>query len=214
MLGAQASSNGSQRLPMAGRCHGGTGRENSARPTSLRNSLCNGLWVSASLDIIRHWNPDVELSCGTFQSELTKLWVFNNVGRRLFFLFSFFLNMTGNKLTAETIRRDGGGEQRRVDLFNMSDRGECTRGLLHFGEFFLFLRPLRLLIPKELLCWKNVSRDQMYLDGWTTSSQFCDLRWTMTNGKTTTKHLLLPLNDLFFFYIVSRLKPELALVSL
>lgn len=72
VLRARASSNGSQRLPPAGRCHGGTGRENNAQPTSLRNSLFDGLWVNACLDIIRRWDPDVQLSGGTFQRERTK----------------------------------------------------------------------------------------------------------------------------------------------
>ncbi|CAK6963801.1 hypothetical protein FQN60_002294%2C partial [Scomber scombrus] len=40
--------------------------------TCRRNSLCGGLWVSASLDIIRHWDPDVQLSGGSCQSERTK----------------------------------------------------------------------------------------------------------------------------------------------
>lgn len=53
---------------MAGRCHGGTGREESTPPTSPRNSHCDGLWVSASPDIIRRWDPDVQLSCGAFQT--------------------------------------------------------------------------------------------------------------------------------------------------
>ena len=109
---------------MAGRCHGGTGRENNAQPTSPRNSLCDGLWVSASLDIIRLWDPDVHLSCGTFQREQTKLCVFSKVERKLL----FFLMMTGNKLMAGTIRRDGGEEQNNVNLFNMSDRQEYHLG--------------------------------------------------------------------------------------
>lgn len=37
-----ASSDGSLRLPPAGRCHVGRGRENNTQPTSLRNSLCGG----------------------------------------------------------------------------------------------------------------------------------------------------------------------------
>ncbi|KAA8591351.1 hypothetical protein FQN60_002294, partial [Etheostoma spectabile] len=58
--------------PLAGRRHRGTGRENNAQPTSLRNSLCGELWVSASLDFIRRWDPDVLLSGGAFQHERTK----------------------------------------------------------------------------------------------------------------------------------------------
>lgn len=54
---------------MAGRCHGGTGREERTPPTSPRNSQCDGLWVSASPDIIRRWDPDVRLS-----------WCFSDLG--------------------------------------------------------------------------------------------------------------------------------------
>ncbi|KAK5609044.1 hypothetical protein CRENBAI_016921 [Crenichthys baileyi] len=36
--------------------------ENSAQPASLRNSLCGGLWVIASPDIICLWDPDVQHS--------------------------------------------------------------------------------------------------------------------------------------------------------
>lgn len=67
--GKQASSNGSLRPPTAGRCHVGRGRENNEQPTSLRNSLCGGLWVIASLDIICNSDPDVQLSGGTAQSK-------------------------------------------------------------------------------------------------------------------------------------------------
>lgn len=96
---------------MAGRCHGGTGREESTPPTSPRNSHCDGLWVSASPDIIRRWDPDVQLSCGAFQTR-----VFSKVGRKRLFLFSlslffFFLKkMTGNKLMEEIRGDEEGGK--------------------------------------------------------------------------------------------------------
>lgn len=121
-------------------------------------------------------------------------------GSFFFFFHFFFLKMTGNKLMAETIR----GEQSSVDLFYMSDRRECTRGPLQrfttslWWVLFLFLRPLHLLIPKELeeikwmlfhlqpVLWPEMTNDLSVL--W-----FCK----RLGGKKTTTHLLFLFNDLF-----------------
>lgn len=133
MLGIRASSNGSPRPPTAGRCHGGTGRENNTQPTSRRNSLCDGLWVSASLDIIRQWDPDVRLSCGVFQSKQS----FQQSRKEA----PFFLKVTYNKLMAEEIRADGGEEESNVALFNTSDRWDYHLWTTAKVCCFILMRP-------------------------------------------------------------------------
>ena len=101
--------------PPAGRCHGGTGRENNAPPTPRSSSLCGGLWVSASPDIIQRWDPDVrplrwysaERENQTLTSPATE------IGRSLFPPPPPSSEVTGDKLMAQSLRRDVAGEQRK-----------------------------------------------------------------------------------------------------
>lgn len=89
--------------------------------------------------------------------------------------------MTGNKLMAESIR----GEEGKIRsawicltcLTGEDPPGDHCKGLLlRFGEFSLFLGRSHLLIPKEVLCRKNFSGDEMKLDGSSSSCcQFYDL---------------------------------------
>lgn len=153
--GPGASSNGSQRLAPAGRRHGGTGRENNALPTSRRNSLCGGLWVSASPDFIRRWDPDVRLSGAAFLVRAAQRSECSTNSEVDF--------LTGTKLMAETIRGDEGGIRSvwmcLTCLTGEDPPGGHCRGLLPgFGELFLFLGRSHLLIPKEVLQQEEFQR--------------------------------------------------------
>lgn len=202
MLGTQASSNGSPRLPN-GRKMSWRHRKGKQRAADLSEELS----VRRALGQRPSWH---HLALGPRCTAL--LWYFSERANQIvsfqqsrkeassFFFIFFFLKMTGNKLMAETIR----GEQSSVDLFYMSDRRECTRGPLQrfttslWWVLFLFLRPLHLLIPKELeeikwmlfhlqpVLWPEMTNDLSVL--W-----FCK----RLGGKKTTTHLLFLFNDLF-----------------
>lgn len=143
---------------MAGRCHGGTGREESTPPTSPRNSHCDGLWVSASPDIIRRWDPDVQLSCGAFQTR-----VFSKVGRKRLFLFSLSLflfkkkKMTGNELMEEIRGDEERGKRSAEHLSQLGTSPEdpcegfpCSPSSSVLDSSFYWLQPSQINIYNKV----------------------------------------------------------------
>lgn len=91
----------------------------------------------------------------------------------------FFLMMTGNKLMAETIRRDGGEEQSNVNLFNMSDRQERHLGTTAKVYCFTLVSfPLPASLP--ISCWGFFAERILAEIKWIESAvlpHFCDLCW-------------------------------------
>lgn len=144
MLGVQqASSNGSPRLPPAGRCHGGTGRENNAV------DLSEELSVRRALGQRQSWHhPALGPRCTALWWKLSE-WANQIVSfqeiRRDFFsparwqVTNWWQSRPGRKEK----EKEKAANKVSMDLFNMSDRRGCgptwgplQRFVLHFGEFF------------------------------------------------------------------------------
>lgn len=218
MLWAQASSNGSPRLPPAGRCHGGTGRENT-HSWPLWGTLCAAGSGSAPVLTSSGAGTQMYSSLVVPPQRANETASFPEIQRT-------FSRVTGtNWWQGWDGRKTKTANKVTVDLCNMSDRPgygsiwvKAHTLLLHFGEFFSFLGCSRLLNSPKRYCAGSLSAGMKWSQAavpppasfmtWNEKWPlqyvlYCLWKLEATNKRSENSSLFISLLFLLYYFVIS-----------